>query len=189
MSQWWSGLSGADQVLWGLVVFSTVFFLLQTVMTLIGLGGDGGMDGADSDLDGDGEPHGWGYFSVRNMVAFFLGFSWVALAFRQFGWPVFLAALAGLVAGVLFSATSIYIMNLLAKLKADGTISLSNAVGKEATVSLTVPAERGGRGKVMVEVQGRLAELEAETEGPTLKRNERAYVLRVVDGTTLLIGQ
>jgi hypothetical protein len=190
MDQWWNSLNSADQVLWGMAAFSTVFFLLQTAMSLMGLGGG---EGLGDDLDGDGGDDlggsGFTYFTVRNMVAFFLGLSWGGLTCRQFNFPLLLAIPAGVAAGVGFVAASFYIMNSLAKLKSDGTISLNNAIGKEANVTLTVPAQRGGKGKVMVEVQGRLIELEAETEGQAILRNKRVYVLEVIDGSTLLIGE
>ena len=189
MAEWWDSLNGAEQVLWGLATFSTVFFLLQTAMTLVGMGGDDMDADMDADFDGDADTGGMGYFTVRNMVAFFLGLSWGALAFLEFYFPMALAILAGVLVGVGFVAASLYIMKALSNLKSDGTISLDNAIGREATVSLTVPGERQGKGKVMVEIQGRLMELQAETEGPAIKRNKRAFVLRVVDGSTLLIGE
>ena len=188
MTGWWQALSGADQVLWGLAVFSTVFFLLQTVFTFLGLDQDGDLGEADAETESPDDLTGFRYFSVRNMVAFFLGFSWVALSCRQFGIPVFLAALAGMLGGIGFVAASFYVMQTLARLKSDGTLVLENAVGKEARVSLTVPGERQGRGKVMVALQGRLVELEAETEGPALKRNQRVFVLQILDGNSLLVG-
>jgi hypothetical protein len=181
MNEWWTGLSGTEQVLWGLALFSTVFFLIQTVITLVA--GDLDAD-ADTDVSGDGDldaqaDHGGQgdhdasflgqYFTIRNMVAFFLGFSWGGLAILEFNVPAPLAIALATLDGLLFVAVVMGIMRALAGLRHSGTLSLKNAVGKTGTVSITIPGEMGGDGKVSLVVQGRLTDLNAVTEGPELR--------------------
>ncbi len=178
MNEWWAGLSGTEQFLWGLALFSTVFFLIQTVMTLVAgdLDADADLDtSADADVDahGDHGDHGASflgqYFTIRNMVAFFLGFSWGGLAFVEFELATPVVVILATVVGLIFVAVVIGIMRALAGLRHSGTLSLKNAVGKTGTVSISIPGEMGGDGKVSLVVQGRLTDLNAVTGGPDLR--------------------
>ena len=178
MNEWWAGLSGTEQFLWGLALFSTVFFLIQTVMTLVAgdLDADADLDtSADADVDahGDHGDHGASflgqYFTIRNMVAFFLGFSWGGRAFVEFELATPVVVILATVGGLIFVAVVIGIMRALAGLRHSGTLSLKNAVGKTGTVSISIPGEMGGDGKVSLVVQGRLTDLNAVTGGPDLR--------------------
>lgn len=182
MNEWWAELSGTEQFLWGLALFSTVFFLIQTVMTLVA--GDLDADG-DADFSGDGDAGGDGdgggdhgdhgasflgqYFTIRNMVGFFLGFSWGGLAFVEFDLATPLVVVLATLVGLVFVAVVMGIMKALAGLRHSGTLSLKNAVGATGTVSISIPGEMGGDGKVSLVVQGRLTDLNAVTGGPELR--------------------
>src|SRR5436190_11542703 len=56
------------------------------------------------------------------------------------------------------------IMKLLFRLSQDNTIRLSNAVGKEGTVYLIIPAHRQNTGKVQFKLQNRLVDYPALTD-------------------------
>ncbi len=198
MNEWWAGLGGTEQFLWGLALFSTVFFLIQTVMTLVA----GGLEAdADADFSGDGDVDAQGdhgdhgdhgasflgqYFTIRNMVAFFLGFSWGGLAFLEFELATPVVVILATVVGLIFVAVVIGIMRALAGLRHSGTLSLKNAVGKTGTVSITIPGEMGGDGKVSLVVQGRLMDLNAVTGGPELRVGAAIEVTGLV-GAKLIV--
>ncbi|MFH1529370.1 MAG: hypothetical protein ABIK09_01405 [Pseudomonadota bacterium] len=183
MNEWWAGLGGTEQFLWGLALFSTAFFLVQTVMTIVAGGldadtdadmfGDGDMGGADHGHAGDHGDHGASflgqYFTIRNMVAFFLGFSWGGLAFLELGLGTPLVVGLATLVGLIFVAVVMGIMRGLSGLRHSGTLSLDNAVGVTGTVSISIPREMGGEGKVSLVVQGRLMDLNAVTGGPELR--------------------
>lgn len=56
------------------------------------------------------------------------------------------------------------LIRLMLKLQEDGTLDYASAVGKEATVYVGIPANRGGRGKITLVLQGRYTELDAVTD-------------------------
>ena len=179
MEAWWSTLTSIQKVFWVTAVFSSMFFLLQTIVTLFGMGdSDADMDG---DMDGDSlgeaaESTIVGYFTIRNMVAFLLGFSWGGLACIDSGMNNTPAIFCGIGIGIVFVIVVMTLMKVISKLKNSGNISLANAVGKEATVSIIVPANAQGKGKVSFSLQGRLIDIESITEGEEIKPGQNVKI-------------
>src|SRR6185369_10020041 len=73
-----------------------------------------------------------------------------------------------------------FLMRGLYQLTADGTERIASAVGQEASVYLTIPAQHKGKGKIHVPVQNRLLEYEAETGGEKLPTGTRVVVVAVL---------
>ena len=201
MNAWWQSLSGQEAFFWALAIFSSVLFCIQAIITFLGLNAGGEAD-ADTSMPESVTAHDptevladfsdrdfWSYFSFRNLVAFFLGFSWTGITCLDADWSLAAAILLGVAVGLIFVAIVMAIMNAISRLQDAGNIDLREAAGKEASVTIAIPAGRAGRGKVRFTLQGRLAELEAETEGEHLNKNERVFVIRQIDGHTLLVGK
>lgn len=165
-------------------------------MTIFGFDGDSGdtdfstdsdfdlETDADGDINSDGDGGSTnhslaGYFTIRNMVAFFMGFSWTGLACLDNNFPLFIVLLCSVLMGLVFVTVVMLIMYGLSKLKSSGTISLKNAIGKDATVSIMIPGNLQGQGKVRITFQGKLAEMEAATEGDELHRGQQVKVVRI----------
>ena len=70
-------------------------------------------------------------------------------------------------------------MRAMSRLRSDGTVRIQNAVGASATVYLTVPARRSGKGKITVTVQNRTMEYEAETEHEPLATGSTVQVVAI----------
>ncbi len=225
MLAWLESLTLLERLLLYTAVPATLILLLQTVLLLVGLGGDEFHDG-DTDLhdgefhsgdlhDGDvhdgsfhcddpncsiGEAHeghvhesdtqdgGLHVLTVRGIVAFLTLFGWSGLLFLQLEihWIIsfFLAIQLG-IAGMVGVAL---LLREALRLQYDGTMNIYNALGKEGTVYLTVPAVRSGKGKVNVVVQEQLQEFEAVTdsEGP-IPTGAEIYVAAVEGGDTLVV--
>ncbi len=186
MSEWFDGLSQMQQVLFVVGVITTAIFMIQLLMTLIGLSGDSdfdlGADGSDSAFDfGD-------IFTIRNGITFLMGFSWGGLMAHDWGLthPA-LMTLTGFFVGSFFVAASIFLLLLMSKLRSSGNINLLNAIDQDGRVTLTVPGHRAGVGKVSVSVQGRLNEYHAVTDGDALSRNAPVTVLDL-SGSQLVVA-
>lgn len=201
MNAWWDALTNVQKIFWCIAVFSSVFFLIQIVLILIGLDGHGDTDtgGGDIHTDTHGDiyshgdtdhPHGDSdlhdsinpltkYFSVRNMVAFLMGFSWGGLGFIDLKFSNFIATVLATGVGLAFVLIMMGLLKVLSKLRSDGTISLRNAVGESATVSIQIPGNMSGSGKVSLTIQERYMEVEAVTKGETLKRSDAVKVTGV----------
>jgi len=191
---------------------------LQTILLLVGFGSSGGADtdldsdtsglgeggsfdgGGDFDVGGDtdfdvGHSHGapadtgFQLFTVRGFITFFTLFGWTGLVCYQSGFPTAACLIIAAGAGILGMAVTAYIMKSMMKLQSDGSLKLSNAIGKTATVYIRVPASRADRGKVNLVVQERLIEVNAVTDEPfDLLYGSEVVVVGMSSVDTLLVS-
>jgi len=171
MQEWWISLSSVQQFLWGLAVFFTLLFVLQIIAALFGV--SDGSDATDMDMSYDATPSM--FFTLRNAIVFFLGFSWGGLACIEADISIGCAVLIGF----LMVAINLLLLRGLASLNEAGNLSLANAIGKEAVVSIPIPAKQDGCGKINISFQGRLEELEAISEGEAISRGKPVKVIRI----------
>ena len=184
MTEWFDGLSGIERFLFSTGVFSTLIFAIQFFLSLFGLAED------DTDVDSDsGSAFELGdVFTIRNGVSFLMGFSWGGLMAYDWGLThTFFVASVGIVVGSFFVGVNMAILFGMSKLKHQGNVRLENAIGEEASVTLTIPRCRTGIGKVSISVQGRFKEYHAVTDGEALSRNTPVTVLDF-SGSQLLVG-
>ncbi len=147
-------------------LFASGLFVFQMVITFCF--GDFDLDG-DTDIGTDTDGHGGDHdhdsnailklFTIRNLVAFFLGFGWVGygcmIQDMAAGWSIVLASITGLV----FMGTVMMVMRSLETFEYDSTMRLNNAIGKQAQVYIAIKDEKAG--KVMIILSGALVEIEA----------------------------
>lgn len=187
MQEWWTTLETFDKVIWIIAFTVSLIFIVQTVMTFMGMDSD-----VDADFDGDlGSDHDHGgpfqLFTFRNFINFFLGFSWTIIAFRNkienTTYLVIVAAFVGaaLVTGIMF------LFYFMGKMQQSGTLDINLAIGKTADVYLTIPGSRNGMGKVHINLQGSLRELDAITEGDTLPSGSLVKVIDIIQERILLV--
>ena len=82
-----------------------------------------------------------------------------------------------------------WLMRFLYQLGQSGTLRIANAIGKIATVSIPIPGNNSGPGKVRLTVQGRLEELAAVTSTEeTLATGSQVIVVDVVSGNILEVA-
>ena len=83
-------------------------------------------------------------------------------------------------------ATLIYYIN---KLVSSGTLKLENAIGNVGEVYLTIGANRSKMGKVHVNIQGALRELDALADSNENLKTGTVIEVREITGTGILIVQ
>jgi hypothetical protein len=177
MQAWWLALTPIEQVLWGLAVFFTLLFVLQLITALLGFS-----DGSEAtDMSYDSAPSM--FLTFRNAIVFFLGFSWGGLACIDTNISILWAVLVGL----MMVAINLLLLKGLASLNEKGNLSLDNSIGKEGVVSIPIPSNLGGSGKINISFQGRLEELEAMTEDEAIPRGQTVKVLRVSNNNQLIV--
>jgi hypothetical protein len=179
----------------------------QLVLTLVGLGGDpadlggadAGHDGSDFHAGHDGDSpeghdahghHGstwlFGVISFRTLVAATTFFGLGGMVAESLGQPSLAQVVVALACGAAAMYTVHGILRLFARLAEDNTVRIRRAVGANATVYLTIPANRSGTGKVHVNVQGRLLEYPAITPNEEkLTTGAKVVVIGVVGTDTL----
>ncbi|HHX72000.1 MAG TPA: hypothetical protein GX701_03610 [Clostridiales bacterium] len=192
MVAFWQALSFFEQVIFIITIPATVIIFLQLILLFFSLGGDDFDLDDPSDFDGDGyndfsvsDVGGLRLITVRGVVAFLAVGGWTTLWLAESvgRWPALgIGVLAGLLAMLLLALA----MRAAHRLQQEGNLQLENAVGREAVVYIPIiPGQKGG--KVNIVLQGRLCELDAETDGEeTLHAGESVMVQSVV-GTSLLV--
>lgn len=153
--------------------------ILQVVLTLLGGDSDGGVDG---EVDVDAAGGGLSFRTVVAFVAFFGVGGWMAV---EAGFGGLASVAFALLAGSLAFWIAGLIMAQMSRLKSSGTVEIANALGAQARVYLTIPAERGGNGLVTVPIQGRTMEYKAITRGRELKTGALCKVVAVASSDTL----
>lgn len=182
---WYNELDFTGQVFWGCAIVSSVIFVIQSALTLIG------MDSTDTDVDFDGSDTmdlggGISLFTVRNVVNFFLGFGWAGVSFRQCVPNTALLSLIAVAFGCLFVAAFFLVMKQLRKLESNGAFKIADCAGLTADVYLRIPGHREGRGKVQVSVNGSVHEIDAVADGEHLPTGSKVKITQVL-GDILLV--
>lgn len=203
MLAWWESLSTFSQVLAAMAIPTTLILLIQTVLMLLGLGGDGGSDidadGGDAGdgifgdgmPDGDADPSGIDglrIFSVRGIIAFFVVFGWLGIAMDSAGINRAVSILVSVAGGFAVMLIVAVIFRAVMKLESDGNIDIRNALGVSGTVYLKIPPMRNGSGKVNVMIQGTLCECDAVTdEEEAIPTGSEIAVMSLSGQSTLVV--
>ena len=186
MELWWTSLDLYLKIMWGIAIPFSLLFIFQMLMTFLGMGDQGEISG-DADVDADVQMP-FQFFTFRNLVNFFLGFSWTGISFYEsIGSKVWLTLLSVFV-GLLLVAIVMALLYALSKAAQSGNIDINNAVGKPATVYYTIPAAGQGKGKVQMSIQQAVREYDAisEEEEP-MRTGNMVRVKAVVDAHTLMV--
>lgn len=166
MKEWYTALSALGKVYLWLGTIATVFLIIQIILLCFSaFGGDLDLDG-DGDIDVDADS-GVSIFTVKGITAFFAVGGWAgllvcALVKESLQWVSILVALA---AGFAAMALVALMIRAMLKLQSSGTLQPEKLVGKRATVYVSIPPSRGGRGKITLNAQGKFMELDAVTDG------------------------
>ncbi len=189
IAQWWNQLDGVHQLFYGIAIVATVLFLIQFVLSIIGVGIDSEVDfhtgdSLDADASFDTEIQ---LFSVRSIVAFFTFFGWTGVIVLNNTGKVWVATIFACLAGVAAMATVAYIMYLLYKLEYTGNVHLEQAIGSTGEVYIRIPEKKNGMGKVHINVQGSLREVDAWTEGKELPTGTKIKIINLINKQQVLV--
>jgi hypothetical protein len=193
ISSWWTALALPEKVYWIIAIPSTLLLLIQMVMTLTG----GETDGLDTDFDGDMDAGvdmdggiGWQFITYKNVLGFFTIFSWTGLGVLQIGLGLMFALVISIISGLIMMAIMATLFYYINKLHESGTMIIEHAIGQTGEVYLRIPPNREGHGKIQVQVQGTLREMEAITDDEkALPTGSIAQVLEIVNNQILLVTQ
>lgn len=162
MKEFFASMDGTQQFYWYVAIAASVIFIIQTIMTFVGADTDTGVDADfDGNLDDAGSP--FQLFSLRNLVNFLLGFGWGGVTlYDSIGSKFWLGVVAFLI-GASFIFIFFLVMRALFRLSEDNSFRIESTLGKTADVYLTIPAEKKGKGKVFISINGSTRELSAIT--------------------------
>ncbi|NLT11917.1 MAG: hypothetical protein GXY06_05865 [Clostridiaceae bacterium] len=191
MFDWWESLSLLQRIFGIVAVPATIIMIIQTILVVIGVGdldADVDVDGDVSDASFSDDSEGLALVSVRGIVAFFAVGGWTGIVMAQLEIHTFFVTLVALIAGILALLFVAFMIKLTKKLQADGKIDYKNAIGKNAKVYITIPAD-GRSGKVNLTLQGRFVECDAVTkDGQAIKPGINVVINGLDDSNTLIVS-
>ncbi len=190
MQTWWGSLDPFMQTLWGIAIVASAVFIIQSIMTFVGMDSETNFDGdfdGNMSADGAGESTPFQLFTFRNLINFMLGFSWTAIALRASTESTSLMLVGGVVVGVLLVCAVMYLFKWMSGMQQSGTIEPEALVGCKGSVYLTIPAGRTGEGKVQITVRSAIREYNAMTDGDRLPNEAPIRVVAVLNGHTVLV--
>lgn len=187
MTEWFTSLELFERIYWIFAFPSSLIFLIIALMTFIG--GDTGMDDVDMDTDGDGDGGaGFQFFTFKNLVGFFMIFAWSGLACIHGGFGHVATVIISVLCGLLMMLAMASVFYFMSKLVEDGTMRMSSAIGRTGEVYLPIIAKNGGFGKVQINIQGSIHEIQAVTEDETdLAVGTVVKVVSVIDNHILQV--
>lgn len=174
------------QIFWGCAVVASLIFLVQMVLTLIG------MDSSDMDVDFDGANTmdlggGLNLFTIKNFIGFLVGFGWAGVCFYNSITSSILLILIAVIVGLLFVGIFVVIYKQTKKLEHNGAFQIDDVKGTTVSVYLRIPAQGSGKGKVQVSQNGSVHELDALTDGEEIPSGAKVKVVEIVDNETVKV--
>ncbi|MCA9297684.1 MAG: NfeD family protein [Phycisphaerales bacterium] len=175
-------------------IVATIYFCLRMGLMFMGAGGfdaDADVDiDADLDIDtadGDASTEAFTFFSLQAIAAFLMGFGWGGFAsMLSFDGRFMTSLVVGMAVGVFNWFLMGWLTRYLLHLQSSGNISISDAVGQEGKVYLSVPAEGKGLGRVTVVIGSTQRTYDARTEGDAISSGTRV-VVKGITANTLIV--
>lgn len=191
--EWYNGLPSTLQVYWVIALITSLVFVVQMVLTFIGIGdADADADfGGDTDIS-DGSTLDAGgamqLFTMRNIINFLLGLGWGGVCLYSVIPNAVVLSIAAILVGVAFVYVFILIYRQMRRFEKNGAFDIKECVGHTVDVYLTIPAKRSGSGKVQISFYGSVQELAALTESDSpIRSGAKVRILEIVDGGTVLV--
>ncbi len=191
MGDWWDLLSGAEKVFWAIAIVSSLLFLIQFILNIIGLDADTDVDfdvSADADLDpGFSLDADFSLLSIRSIIAFFTFFGWAGVMTLGNGGGVIVALTFATLAGFTAMFVVAYMMYKFSQLDTSKTVDVRHAIEQTGEVYLTIPEQSTGTGLIHLKVDGAVREFQATTHGKALPTGAPVKVVDVLENNILLV--
>ena len=184
--EFFNNLDPFIKVFWFIAIPTSVIFIIQTIMTFAGLDSH---DGLSADFDSDLQ-HGdtpFQLFTFRNLVNFLLGFSWTGISFYGTISGKFQLSALSVVVGGVFVAAFFLIINQIQRLAEDNSFKIDNTLNQVASVYLTIPEKKSGRGKIQVSVKGAFHELDAVTEKEKIESSAMVRIVKIESNSLVVV--
>lgn len=186
MMDWYNSMELFEQIYWMIAIPASLVFVIVMVSSFVGGDAD-----SDVDIEADGNETGeigFQFFTFKNLVGFFTIFAWIGIGCIRSGYGEASVIIISIVSGLLMMVAMSSLFYFMTKLVEDGTMKLSNAIGRTGQVYLPIKAKKGGFGKVQINIQGSLHEIQAMTnDDEELPAGSIVQVESIVDGNILIV--
>ncbi len=191
MNAWWEGISFLEKIYWFFAIPFSIIFIIQLIMAILGFDSEGDLsediDADIDDADAESVDSGLRLFSIRNIIIFFTVFGWAGIASIRSGMNDASSVFLSFGAGFLMMYIYAKLFNVIMKLTESGTMDIRNALDQKGQVYLKIPGKREGAGKVNIDVQGAMRELDAMTDDEEIATGETVIVVEIFENNTLLV--
>ena len=179
-------LEPMQQMFWGCAGIATLLFLIQFLLTLLG------MDHTDMDVDFDGSNtrdlgNGLNIFSMKNLVNFIMGFGWAGVCLNDVIRSPFLLVSVAFLVGLSFVAMFVFLYMKTRRLETNGAFNINDCLGRTAQVYLRIPAGGQGKGKIQISLNGSVQEFDAITEEDEIPSGITVKITEVMEGEILKV--
>lgn len=185
MNEWFAAFEPFEKVYWSIALIASGIFIVLMILTFVGGEFDDTGD-VDGDIDGDTGIE-FQFLSFKNLVGFFTIFGWSGIACLNEGLSKPITIVISIICGLLMMTIMASIFYYLGKLNSSGTLKLKNARNQIGEVYLTIGANRSRIGKVHINIQGGMRELEALTDDTTNLHQGDIITVTEITGTGILI--
>ena len=192
----WGNMTAFQQTFFVIAIVATVVMIVLIILMFVGMDEIDSFDGAVDDVEFDfdainNEPisgiGGLRILSIRGVLAFLSIGGWTTYLLSD-ALPEWVAALIGAIAGLIAAFLLAYALKQALRLESSGNLDYQSAIGKPAMIYIRVPADRKGHGKIILNHQGKMLEVDAITdENEDLVRNTKVIVEALEDENTLLV--
>ena len=191
---WYQSLHPMLKVYWTIAILASLVFIIQMVLTFVGIGDSDGDASFDTDAasvgDTDGDTLGTGgamqLFTLRNLVNFLLGIGWGGVCLWGVSANKSLVALMAILCGAAMVALFVVMFRQVMKLESNGNFDINDCAGMTCDVYMRIPAHREAQGKVQISIGGSVQELPAVTDGEMIASGTKVQVTSVVDGLLIV---
>lgn len=191
ITNWFNGLDSTLRMYWIVTIFSSTIFIIQMLMSFIGIGdlGDADVDAdfSGGDVDGLDDAGAMSLISIRNVIYFLLGMGWGGVCLWNTIPNKVLLLVVSVLVGCAFVAMFIMIFRQLMRLQQNGAVDIRDAKDKVCDVYLRIPAENQGLGKVQISLGGSIHEFDARTESAEVIASGTKVRVLEVQGQVLLV--
>ena len=187
MEDWFTALTLFEKVYWITAIAGSTVLIILMILTFVGGDIEDVSGDVDADVDSDGGI-GFQFLSFKNLMGFFTIFGWSGISCIENNLSTGLTILISVICGLLMMLIMASLFYYLSKMQSSGTLKLKNALNQIGEVYLTIGANRSSIGKVSINVQGTLRELQALTdEDVDLKQGNVVQVKEVTDNGILIV--
>ncbi len=185
MNEWFAAFEPFEKVYWSIALIASGIFIVLIILTFVS--GDIEDTGdVDAEIEGDTGIH-FQFLSFKNLIGFFTLFGWTGIACIGEGLSKGMVILISTVCGLLMMAIMASLFYYLGKLNSSGSLKIKNALNQVGEVYLTIGANRSRLGKVHINIQGGLRELDALTDETSDLHQGDIITVTQITGTGILI--
>jgi len=188
MVEWFGDLSNFEKVYWVVTLASSVIFLILLLLTLTG-GDVDDLGDVDTEIDAD-SGIGFQFLTFKNLIGFLTIFGWSGISLMAYDYSKPAVIGISIFCGLLMMFAMAGLFYYLSNMDHSGNLVLKNAIGNTGEVYLNIGANRSKLGKIQINVQGSLRDLDALSDSDTeLTQGDIVTVTEITKNGVLIVNK